>query len=418
MCLLPCLLSAAIAAGLAVAFRYSLYKPLPAAIRQQGKLLLLDDILRFFKGLGLVFEWLGFGNHIKLARDNSETPGTIKKPKTETDKDGCSVSDTAFDGVPVRVYQPPPEAGQGRLKRGLLYIHGGGWAYGSPADEEYDYNSRQTSKELRAVVVSVDYRMYPETRFPTAYLDCLAAARCFLSTEVLAQYGVDPLRVGVAGDSAGGNLSAALAQTIATDDSMHVKFSVQALIYPVLQALDFNTPSYQQNRDMVILSRSFMIQLWLQYLDADLSLEPRFLANEIIAELSPELRARVDWTVLLDPEYQKGFLPVREESMKITRKGLLQVIPTLLDVRASPLLAEAEVLAKCPKAYVMTCEYDVLRDDGLMYARRLRGAGVAVTTEHHLDGFHVCFSLATGFFRLDVGVRSFNSYLRWLGDNL
>ncbi|XP_057715640.1 neutral cholesterol ester hydrolase 1-like [Corythoichthys intestinalis] len=412
------LLSLAIAACLAVAFRYLVYKPLPAAIRQQGKILLLNDIFNFLYGLAFMMEWLGYGHRITCSRNTYDIPGTIKKSKTETDEDGLVVSITAFNGVPVRVYQPPPKAGESRLKRGLLYMHGGGWAYGSPDDEDYDYNSRKACKELHMVVVSVDYRMYPETCFPVAYHDCLMAAKHFLSPEVLAKYGVDPLRVGVAGDSAGGNLSAALAQTIATDDSMHVKFSVQALIYPVLQALDFNTPSYQQNRDMVFLDRSFMIQLWLQYLGGELSLKPHLLANEHNHELSPELRARLDWTVLLSPEYQKGFVPARVEGKKMNHVGLLDAIPTLLDVRASPLLAEDKILAKCPKAYVMTCEYDVLRDDGLMYARRLRDAGVAVTTEHHLDGFHACFNLIEGFFGVDVGVRSLNSYLRWLRDNL
>ncbi|XP_077417957.1 neutral cholesterol ester hydrolase 1-like [Vanacampus margaritifer] len=411
------LLSAVIGASLAVVLRYCLYTPLPAAIRQQWKLLLLDDILKIVMCLAHVMERLGLGHHVKAARGSSKgLEGTVKKLTAEPGGGYLTVSDATFGGVPVRVYQPPM-AGDTRLRRGLLYIHGGGWAYGSAKDGAYDQGSRKMSKELHMVVVSVDYRLYPECCFPTPYVDCLTAAKHFLSPEVLAEYSVDPQRVAVSGDSAGGNLAAALAQQIAMDDSMSVKFSVQALIYPVLQTLDFNTPSYQQNRDMAILNRPVMVKFWLQYLGGDLSLKPHLLANQHSPNAAPELKARLDWTALLDPEFRKDYFPVHGDRPR-RMEGILDEIPGLLDVRAAPLLAGAEVLAKCPRAYVMTCEYDVLRDDGLMYARRLSDAGVAVTTEHYRDGFHGCFSLTMWPFAFDVGLRAFAAYVQWLHDNL
>ncbi|XP_051941545.1 neutral cholesterol ester hydrolase 1a [Hippocampus zosterae] len=411
------LLTAVIVACLAVPLRYCLCKPLPAAIRQQWKLRLLDDLLKFVIGLAYVMERMGLGHYVKPAQKSSKgLKGIAEKLTGKTGAGNLAVSDEAFGGVPVRVYRPLTSA-EGRLRRGLLYIHGGGWAYGSAKDGAYDRACRKMSQDLDMVVVSVDYRLYPESRFPTPFLDCLAAAKHFLSSEVLAEHGVDPQRVAVSGDSAGGNLAAALAQQIAVDDSMRVKFSVQALIYPALQALDFNTPSYQQNRDMVLLSRPAMVQFWLQYLGADLSLKPHFLANRHSSEVAPEPKARVDWTTLLQPKYCKDYLAVRDEEHRKMQR-IPDEIPGLLDVRAAPLLAEAEVLAKCPRAYVMTCEYDVLRDDGLMYARRLSDAGVAVTAENYPDGFHACFSLTTWPFKFDVGVRAFAAYVQWLRDNL
>ncbi|XP_061651250.1 neutral cholesterol ester hydrolase 1-like isoform X2 [Phyllopteryx taeniolatus] len=426
------LLWAAIAVSVAVVLRYCACTPLPCAIGQQWKLLLLDALLktaiRLVKDNSTivqgsphhtrspvrVMERLGLGRHVKATRRSSKVPeATVKKSTAEPGAGFLTVSDVAFDGVPVRVYQPLT-ASEDRLRRGLLYIHGGGWAYGSAKDGAYDRGSCKMSKELNMVVVSVDYRLYPETRFPTPYLECLTAAKRFLSPGVLAEYGVDPERVAISGDSAGGNLAAALAQEIAMDDSVRVKFSVQALIYPALQALDFNTPSYQQNRDMVILNRPLMVQFWLQYLGGDLSLKPHLLANEHSFNVAPEFRAGLDWTALLLPEHQKDYFPVRGEGPR----GILDEVPGLLDVRAAPLLAGREVLAKCPRAYVMTCEYDVLRDDGLMYARRLRDAGVEVTAEHHRDGFHGCFTLTAWPFEFDVGVRAFADYVRWLRDNL
>lgn len=206
---------------------------------------------------------------------------------------------------------------------------------------------------------------------------------------------------------------------ISVDDSMSMKFSVQALIYPVLQALDFNTPSYLQNQYIPVLYRTRMIQFWLQYLNIDLSLMPEFLVNNHSAlqhsSLTPELRSRLDWNVLLTQKYKKNYKPVIVEKGS---EGFLKKVPGLLDVRAVPLLAGPEVLAKCPRAYILTCEHDVLRDDGLMYARRLQDAGVAVTSDHYEDGFHGCFSLISWPLEFDVGKRALRGYLNWLQNNL
>lgn len=195
---------------------------------------------------------------------------------------------------------------------------------------------------------------------------------------------------------------------------MRVKFSVQALIYPVLQALDFNTPSYLQNKDVPILYRTLMVKFWMQYLGADTSLLPQLLANNHSSGVTPQERARVDWTVLLPPKYKKGYEPVIP---RVGSRGVLEQVPGLLDVRSSPLLADPQVLAKCPRAYVLTCEYDVLRDDGLMYARRLRDAGVTVASEHHDDGFHGVLSFTVWPLDFKVGKKALRGYVDWLQNN-
>lgn len=206
---------------------------------------------------------------------------------------------------------------------------------------------------------------------------------------------------------------------ISTDDTVRVKFSVQALVYPVLQALDFNTPSYLENQQIPILSRSLMVRFWLQYLGMDLSLQSHCLEKDHSSldhpDITPEVRARLDWTVLLEPKYRKNHKPVIVEKGS---PGKRKAQPGLLDVRASPLLAGPEVLAKCPRTYILTCEFDVLRDDGLMYARRLQDAGVEVTNDHYEGGFHGCFSLTVWPFEFDLGKRAVRAYLTWLKDNL
>uniref|UniRef100_A0A3B5M648 Neutral cholesterol ester hydrolase 1 n=1 Tax=Xiphophorus couchianus TaxID=32473 RepID=A0A3B5M648_9TELE len=362
---------------LAAALSYYIYTPMPDAIQEPWKLMAVD----------------GFDSTM-VALVGSRSPAGVVP--------GVKISDITFAGVPVRVYEPPA-GGEGHLRRGLMYLHGGGWAFGS---------GKLSLNVCR-------YRLFPEVLFPEPFLDCVVAAKHFLSPEVLDKYAIDPERVAVSGDSAGGNLAAAVAQEVATDDSLSVKFSVQALIYPVLQALDFNTPSYVQNRNMAILPRQVMVQFWLQYLGADISLRPQLIANNHSAlqhsALTPELRSRLDWTSLLSQKFKKSYKPVVVER---DSHGLLKKIPGLLDTRSSPLLAGPEVLAKCPRTYILTCEFDVLRDEGLMYARRLKDAGVSVTSDYYEDGFHGCLSFISWPLDFDVGKRALRSYMTWLQNNL
>ncbi|XP_027029620.2 neutral cholesterol ester hydrolase 1 isoform X2 [Tachysurus fulvidraco] len=283
----------------------------------------------------------------------------------------------------------------------------------------YDLLCRMMAEELDAVVISVDYRLAPEVYFPAQYEDAIQACRTILTDEVLARFSMDPHRVAVSGDSAGGNLAAAVAQELASDSSVSIHFKVQALIYPVLQALDFNTPSYQQNGDVPILYRSLMIRFWLEYLNGDQNLIYALLVNNHTAlDLNKDTasaKEKLNWSQLLSPKFTKHYKPV------VPQQGspqILQQLPGLLDSRAAPLLAEPEVLKLVPPTYIMTCEHDVLRDDGLMYARRLEEVGVPVTSDHYEQGFHGIMMF--GFFPacFSVGLQSQRNYIHWLQHNL
>nr|XP_055038200.1 neutral cholesterol ester hydrolase 1 [Misgurnus anguillicaudatus] len=400
---------------LSIAAAYYIYVPLPSTISEPWKLMFMDAILRGIMQLSFLAHDLGLSRPFDLMR-YAASWDVIRGPKSNTK---IRVTDTSFSGVLAQVFEPTSTNLQQRLKRGVVYFHGGGWTLGSGKMQTYFLQCRTMAEELDAVVISIEYRLAPEARFPDQYNDALSASKHILTAEVLGRYSIDPERVAVSGDSAGANLAAAVVQQMALDDSISIKFKVQALLYPVLQALDFNTPSYQQNGNIPILHRPLMVRFWLEYLNGDPKLVPSLLANNHTAlNLGQEIaaaKAKINWTQLLPVAVQKNYKPV------VPLQGdpkLVEMLPALLDVRASPLLAEQEVLKGVPPAYILTCEHDVLRDEGWMYGRRLEEAGVPVTIDHYEDGFHGCTSFAFGPFRFSVGLRSFGNYIHWLLKNL
>jgi acetyl esterase len=241
----------------------------------------------------------------------------------------ASVQDRTVPGpageIPVRVYTP---AGEGPLPV-VVYFHGGGWVIGDL--EVVDQPCRQLASAAGAIVVSVDYRLAPEHRYPTAFDDSYAAT-VWVGAHA-AEIGGDPARLAVAGDSAGGNLAAAVA--LAARDRGGPELAAQLLIYPVTD-FNFGTASYQDNREGYLLTKGSMQWFWAHYLGAqDLDKDPY----------------------------------------------------------ACPLRADS--LVGLPPAYVATSEYDPLRDEGEAYARRLEEAGVAVTAKRFDGMLHGFFWMLT-----------------------
>lgn len=222
----------------------------------------------------------------------------------------------------VREYQPTDRDG-GPMRPALLYFHGGGWTIGDL--DTHDTLCRTLSLETGYVVVAVDYRMGPEHRFPSAYDDCLAAFQWTVRhAEAL---GVDPQRIAVGGDSAGGNLAAAVCLGML---GQAVQPAYQLLIYPAVD-MRCGAPSHTHNGQGYLLTQSAIA--W-------------FVGN---------------------------YLGRKEDAT---------------DWRASPLLAKSH--AKLPPALVLTAGFDPLRDEGLQYADALSQAGVPteyICFERQIHGF-------------------------------
>lgn len=231
----------------------------------------------------------------------------------------------AVDGgeITVRVLVPPQGA------RGVLvYLHGGGWVIGTI--DEYDTLARKLAERTSCAVVNVEYRLAPEHRYPTAADDCWAALQwAAANTEAITGRADAPLMV--AGDSAGGNLAAVMAQRARARGGPDL--ALQVLVYPVTDA-DFDRPSYTDPENQLILTREAMVWFWDHYIP------------------DPVRRAEPD---------------------------------------ASPLRA-ADLSGLAP-AVVLTAEHDVLRDEGEAYAQRLAEAGVPVDFRRHDGQTHGFFSL-------------------------
>jgi len=217
----------------------------------------------------------------------------------------------------------------------VVFFHGGGWVAGDL--ETHDRQARLLAIETGAVVVSVDYRRPPETRFPGAFEDGFAAVRDVLGR--IAEFGGDRARVGVAGDSAGGNLAAATA--IACRDA-GIKLAAQLLVYPVTDVVgnyadpseNARYPSRRENAEGYFLSRSVI----------------EWFAGHYLEDTSHG----ADW-------------------------------------RVSPLRAKS--LAGLAPAVVCTAWFDPLRDEGKAYADALATAGVPTRYHHGAGLIHGYFGL-------------------------
>jgi acetyl esterase len=241
-------------------------------------------------------------------------------------KPSAQIEDVTFPvgptgSVPVRIVRP---AGTVGILPVVVYFHGGGWILGDR--DTHDRLVREIAVGVKAAVVFVDYARSPEARYPVA-IEQAYAATCYV-VDHGASLRIDPSRLAVAGDSVGGNMTAAV--TLMAKQRRGPKIAFQVLFYPVTDA-DFDTASYATFADGPWLTKRAMEWFWDAYLP--------------------------------DPGARKQ--------------------PT-----ATPLNASLDQLAGLPEALVIVDENDVLRDEGEAYARKLSNAGVRVTSNRYNGTIH------------------------------
>ncbi|MEA2192052.1 MAG: acetyl esterase [Solirubrobacteraceae bacterium] len=242
------------------------------------------------------------------------------------DKPDVAIEDTTVPGGPsgevsIRILRPKGAVGELPV---LLYTHGAGWVFGNA--HTHDRLIRELAVGAGAAVVFPNYSLSPEARYPTAIEEVYAVLAWIADNG--AANGLDGSRIAVAGDSVGGNMTAAI--TLMAKQRSGPQLAAQVLFYPVTDA-SFDTDSYHQFAEGYFLRRDAMQWFWDQYTTDE-------------AERS--------------------------------------------QITASPLRATADDLAGLPRALVITAEADVLRDEGEAYARELRNAGVDVTATRYEGVLH------------------------------
>jgi acetyl esterase len=254
----------------------------------------------------------------------------------------------AHGAIPARVYTPMSSRTANGRAPCLVFFHGGGFVIGDL--DSHDVVCRKLAHEGELVVISVDYRLAPEHRFPAAVDDTITATSWIAANAE--KLGIDPGRLCVGGDSAGGNLAAVVA--LAARDGNGPKIAGQVLIYPGTDCARQH-PSHREPETSILLTHSVIGWFMNHYLgDADVN----------------------DW-------------------------------------RASP--ARAATLKGLPPAYVLTAGGDPLRDEGDEYAARLQDAGVAVTYRHFPGQFHGFFTMGKLLPQANVAASEIGVWLKALG---
>ncbi|KAM4821242.1 arylacetamide deacetylase-like 2 [Thomomys bottae] len=332
---------------------------------------------------------------------------TITRPISD---ENMTVIDTDFSGIPVRLYLPKRRSEKWRPA--VIFFHGGAFVMGSCKLQVYDFLNRLVANKLDAVVVGVDYRLAPQYHFPVPLEDSISAVKFFLQDKILTKYGVDSTRVCISGDSSGGTLAAQVAQVLKKDPEFKDKIKAQALIYPGLQLFDTLMPSHVENEHGPVLPRDMLIKLASLYVTKDQALPQAMWKNQYLPQENRYLLKFVNWSVFLPEKYKKNHVYIEPGTGELTAPYF-----RFID-QMSPLTANDFELQNLPLTYVLTCEHDILRDDGLIYVTRLRNAGVAVSHDHIEDGIHGALAFILSPFHLHVGLRIKDKYIRWLEENL
>ncbi|SEQ61236.1 alpha/beta hydrolase [Piscibacillus halophilus] len=276
-----------------------------------------------------------------------QIPIVGERPEDVKEVDNRTIPSKDAYEIPIRIYKPE---GQGPFPV-FIYYHGGGWVLGDL--DLVDATCRILTNETKRIVVSVDYRLAPEFRYPTPLEDCYNALEWVYANPIEIDGDVTNMTVG--GDSAGGNLAAAVSMLAKDREGPPIK--AQVLVYPVTN-LSYDTSSYHEFAKGYGLDRSLMEWFGQQYIRDE------------------------------DDYYNPYIAPLT-----------------------------CEDLSGLPPAIVFVAENDVLRDEGLAYARRLKEAGVKMDAKLELGMVHGYFTNVVLFEdRIRSTIKKMNHFLEEVSD--
>ncbi|XP_002736532.1 arylacetamide deacetylase-like [Saccoglossus kowalevskii] len=384
---------------------FSMYISRPIGIAEPVKLTAVNALFKIARFTARWLEEFEIMKNYEAQRESLAMVTRFANDYLSREFTNVTVTDAEFNGINVRMYEP--KIREHDLLPALIFIHGGGWT--TLSAEAYDDVAKDITDMIgQVVLVSIDYSLAPENFFPGPANECYTATKWLLKHAD--NYKIDAKRIGISGDSAGGNLAASVVLRLKSERiTPTLKF--QILIYPALQPIDMNLPSYQQNNYAFdgLLSASVMTYHWLLYAigEAPANLTDAILYKQMLSKVRRSSHSRLTKYIhhSLLPEHCKtrGFDPDIEvkRAVKEIPDYILRI---LLHPYFAPLLADD--LSGLPQAYILTGEFDVLRDDGILYAERLKEAMVKVTLNNIADGFHGMLSMAYETSGFEVGRRA------------
>ncbi|KAI6173604.1 Arylacetamide deacetylase [Aphelenchoides besseyi] len=377
----------------------ALFIPLPYEICDRQKVQLFELLLRLSnEHLGHVVEIL-FGsvarNH--LTRFVAGLP-YIFPPRTAK---WCSIRDEVIAGTKCRVYMP--DKAKKTSNSLIIFIHGGGWCICQARKIKrlktkntrlgfYDGPMVSLIGRTGTPIISIDYKLSPEVQFPSAIDECEAVIK-EIYYKKHSELGIDPERILLMGDSAGGNLSAVLCQRFLKIKKEYVK--CQILIYPVIHLLDFLAPShqyyYRSYKGTALLNPHSLARWCLMYLGIEVSRKniklvlknkhlPRDLMETQAVQSMLDYYTHLPESFLMKGKYSKPLASEPDE--KLSSK----FAPFVSNPEICPILGDN--LEGLPPALIMTAGVDILRDEGILYAKRLKEFNVPTKWNHYESAFH------------------------------
>ncbi|KAJ6658804.1 hypothetical protein lerEdw1_019726 [Lerista edwardsae] len=335
---------------------------LPPGIDQPLKIRIYHTLLLSLMALGFILEKLGLHCMFGTVRFLTNGLPAFKDPS-------LLIQNQHFDGVPI-----PCSISQASCHMISRSFH-----------HAFERMCRFIAKETNSVVVSVGYGLAPENTYLNQLAECFKATVHLMTNSEA--YHVDPSRIVLSGDSIGGTLAASICQALVNRSDLP-KVHAQVLVYPVLQGIDVSLPSYQQNRRVPLLWPELIAFFACCIFNKDPSNANDLLKHCHVPEaLRLKYRKWISADLIPEEFKVRGYQP-EDFALRQFKPKLHEEMKVFFDVRFSPLLAEDATIRKLPQTFILTCEFDPLRDDGLLYKKRLEDHGIPVTWCHIENGNH------------------------------
>lgn len=352
--------------------------------------------------------------------------------------------DRTIEGVRVRVYQPKGKTTEKRPV--MVYFHGGG--YYLDLLDAFDSYLYEFVKRLDMIVIAVDYDLAPEHSYPEQNDQSMRVVKYVLKQAGGGKddqdlVGLDPKRVVLAGDEAGGQIAAVLTQQLAAE-RFDPQPRLQVLIYPWVQmANPIAMPStvYYHDKGLFNPKMNFVnyAMYYMGITNLTQELEFAYVSNSHFMLIKDEAKRekymsffdteKLPDFIKKDKSYYKGgkdavqnkyAYPVKFDQQSILNKDIVLAnkFKQLFEPDVSPLFAEIKDLKHLPKTYFIILEWDTLKDEGVLYAQRLKEAGVDVKIAFYHDAFHGIARFIRPFFGFNIAREMQSNLITFIKENI